>query len=308
MFEDDPDSLGTDSINTDIIRDELSALQPYYDWQVHLEDVNPIDDEARRAFRIFTGVNMEDDCWNDFGDRFAELFCFFNANLDQYVPAYEEEDYVLPVFAFNTTQANMGEFFGLLGYADDNWTDGTQSFVFEFDTPELKEVGYGFTTTTIHEAGHHFALSHPHDGYDSAKGIDYGPGGEFYYVWVGDESSSIMQYLGLTNSFSKFDMDNIYRYEFAGYLNWSNDLLADILSHPDVDDVRDNLRRAETYGTKARNGFKKWDYLSAASNARLAYEQIATAADELGLLPDVQLLQIAPRYTWSHDGDWVRPR
>ena len=33
-----------------------------------------------------------------------------------------------------------------------------------------------------------------------------------------------MNYLGTSNGFGVFDHDNMGRYEFAGYLNWSNDL------------------------------------------------------------------------------------
>src|SRR5688500_16427761 len=97
MFEDDPKSLGTDWIDTDYIQSQLQSTFPYYNWQVELVDVNPIDEGARRALRIFAGLRERDDCWNDFGTPFAQLFCYFDLNLDKYVPAYEEGDYVLPV-------------------------------------------------------------------------------------------------------------------------------------------------------------------------------------------------------------------
>lgn len=308
MFEDDPNNLGTGIIDTDYIQSQLASLVPYYNWQVELVDVNPIDDDARRAFRIFTGLRQRDDCWNEFGTPFAQLFCFFNANLDRYVPAYDEEDYVLPIFAFNTTDARMGDLLGLLGYADDDWMTGTQTFIFEFDSPLLVELGYGFSTTTVHEVGHHISLSHPHDGYDSELGLDYGPGGEFYFVWVGDESDTVMHYLGLSNTFSQFDMDNLYRWEFAGYLNWANDLLDDILAHPDASNVQDNVAQAEAYAMQAIESFNHWDYLAAATNARLAYEQIAMAAAELGISIESKLLQVAPVMDAWEKGDWIRPR
>ena len=57
-----------------------------------------------------------------------------------------------------------------LGYADDNWLDGTQSGVFSFVSPGIVEAGYGLTTTMIHEYGHHSSMSHPHDGYDPDVG------------------------------------------------------------------------------------------------------------------------------------------
>lgn len=308
MFEDDPNSLGTDWINTDYIHSQLAGFAPYYNWQVQLVDRNPIDEQVRRAFRIFAGLRERDDCWNNFGTPFAQLFCFFDLNLDKYVPEYREVDYVLPIFAFNTTDARMGDQLGLLGFADDNWVDGTQSFVFEFDTAEARLLGYGFSSTTVHEAGHHFGMSHPHDGYDSELGLDYGPGGDFYFAWSGDESDTVMSYLGISNTFSQFDQDNFYRYEFAGYLNWANDLLDDILAHPDVANVQDNVAQAEAYAMQATASFDNWDYLAAATNARLAYEQIALAAAELGLTAptDEALLLAAPSQLAPHEGDPIR--
>ena len=38
--------------------------------------------------------------------------------------------------------------------------------MFNFVSPAIAE-NYGLTTTMIHEDGHHLAMSHPHDGYDS---------------------------------------------------------------------------------------------------------------------------------------------
>lgn len=308
VFEDDPKSLGTDSINTDFIRSELTNLAPYYNWEVNIVDVNPIDEGARRALRIFAGLRTRNDCWNEFGTPFAQLFCYFNLNLDKYIPEYDPEDYVLPIFAFNTTERNLGDQFGLLGFADDNWMDGTQTFVFEFGATEYRTLGYGFSTTTVHEGGHHFGMSHPHDGYDSELGIDYGPAGDFYFVWSGDESDSVMSYISLSSSFSVFDMDNLYRWEFAGYLNWANDLLDDILADPNAGEVQDNVAQAEAYAMQAIESFNNWDYLAAATNARLAYEQIALAAAELGITTpsDEALLLGAPNQMAPHVGDPIR--
>ena len=72
-----------------------------------------------------------------------------------------------------------------LGFADDNWIDGTQSIVFNFLSPGIIAAGYGLSTTAIHEYGHHVALSHPHDGYDYEQAVDYGSSGAtfFAYFW-----------------------------------------------------------------------------------------------------------------------------
>jgi len=309
MFEDDPASRGTDWIDRGYIRDRLSEFQPYYDWKTKLVDRRPIEPDAQRAFRIFAGVSLEEDCWVPFGDPFAELFCYFDENLGRYVPNYRRNDYVAPIFNFNTTEANLGDQFGLLGFADDNWTDGTQSYVFAFGAAAYRELGYGFTSTVVHEAGHHFGMSHPHDGYDSELGLDYGPADEFYFAWSGDESDTVMSYLGVTNRFGEFDQDNMYRWEMAGYLNWANGLLDDILAHPRANKVKSTLARAEGYARSAIGSFKKWSYLDAVAKARRAYEQVAKAAAELGIeAPTDASLRAAgiPSAAAPHEGDPIR--
>jgi hypothetical protein len=307
MFEDDENSQGTDWINHDYIQSEFSSFQPYYNWETNIADVDPIDDGARRALRIFAGIDQLDDCWNAFGDPFAQLFCYFNANRDQYVPAYDEGDYVLPIYAFNTTADSLGDQFGLLGFADDNWTDGTQTYVFEFDAAEYREAGYGFSTTTTHEGGHHFGMSHPHDGYDSELGIDYGPSGEFYFTWSGDESDSLMSYLAVSNTFSTFDADNMYRWEMAGYLNWSNALLAEIHAHPDANRVKNRLNRAENLASEAHKRFRDWRYLGAVRKAREAYLVLLEAASILGIDPATEAkLLFTPSTIPQHEGDPIR--
>jgi hypothetical protein len=296
MFEDDRNSSGLDWISTAITEDTFSLFQPYYDWQVHLEDNDPADRGVRRSLNIFNGLSDREDCWTEIGTPGAQLFCYFDEHYDNYVPAYGPEDYVATVFAFNTTDRRLGDNFGLLGFADDNWTDGTQTYVFEFGTATYRLFGYGFTSTTIHEVGHHIGLSHPHDGYDSELDLDYGPSSPFYYVWAGDESETVMSYLGISNVFGQFDRDNMYRYEFAGYLNWANDLLDDILAHPDVGSVRSLINEARAEARMARQGFRNWDYLTAASSARESFELVATAAEQLGIPvdPAVAQLRMAP--------------
>jgi hypothetical protein len=197
---------------------------------------------------------------------------------------------------------------GLLGFADDNWVDGTQSYVFEFDTAAYREIGYGFSITTIHEGGHHFGLSHPHDGYDSETGLDYGPEGPFYFAWSGDESNTIMHYLDLSDEFGQFDRDNMYRYEFAGYMNWANDLMDEVMQHPDVAKVKPLLNKARARAMLAVRAFQRWDYLRAASNARVVYELVVRAALMLGIepAPEPTMLRMMPSGQAPHEGDPIR--
>jgi hypothetical protein len=307
MLEDDPASLGADWINMQFVKAELSKFEPYYRWQTNLVDYNPIDAEAQRAFRIWADVLPEDDCWNDYGTTFAELFCFFDTNRDAYIPAYGDADYVAGIFSFNTTAENMGDELGLLGFSDDNWVDGTQSYVFTFDTDYYRSIGYGFSTTTVHESGHHFGMSHPHDGYDSETGVDYGPADDFYYAWSGDESNTIMHYIDLSDEFGQFDQDNMYRWEMAGYLNWSNDLLASILADPGAYKVKRYISDAQQDARRAIDSFNRWNYLSAAFSARQAYDDLSKAAAKLGLVTSMmQALRVAPNLTVPHEGDPIR--
>jgi hypothetical protein len=190
--------------------------------------------------------------------------------------------------------------------------DGTQSFVFTFGAEVYRQLGFGFTSTVVHEAGHHIGMSHPHDGYDSELGLDYGPEDDFYFAWSGDESDTVMQYTAVTNRFGEFDQDNMYRYEFAGYLNWANGLVDDILAHPRANRVMDRLDRAEELARKATKAFKAWRFLAAASHARRAYVQVARAAMRLGIETPSQAAAAALQRAGGrnagvpHEGDPIR--
>jgi hypothetical protein len=309
MFEDDPGDSGLNWITTDHIKEELHKFQPYYKWKVVLEDNDPIDPGAEKAFRIFTYLDLGPDCWQAYGTRFAQLFCYFDGNLGTYVPAYKPKDYVGEVFAFNTTDANMGAQLGLLGFADDNWVDGTQTYVFQFDTPWYRTLGYGFSDTTVHEFGHHVGMSHPHDGYDYEDDSHIGPGDDFYFIWSGDESNTVMSYISLSAGFSQFDKDNMYRWEMAGYINWANELLADILAHPDADEVQGLLDRADKAASAALSNFANWKYSRAVRKAQRAYNLITKAAERLGIPAGRPVYGIefkAPTSEAPHEGDPIR--
>ena len=227
------------------------------------------------------GLSSEPGCWEAFGDPFAQLFCFFTEHLSDYVPAYPPRDYVAPIFAFNTTEAGLGEQFGLLGFADDNWVDGTQTFVFAFDADVYREFGYGFTGTTVHEVGHHIGMSHPHDGYDPETGVDFGAEGEFYFAWAGDESDTVMHYLTLSNQFGEHNRDNMYRWEAAGYLNWANALAGAIIESPQAPRVFLKLVAADALAAVAKAKLERWDFLNAVERARASYLTLVAAADEI---------------------------
>jgi hypothetical protein len=69
------------------------------------------------------------------------------------------------------------------------------------------------------------------------------------------------------------------RWEIAGYLNWSNALVADVLGNDDADRVRPLILAADALAARAQTRFKNWRYLEAVADARGAYSLLVTAAD-----------------------------
>lgn len=283
MFEDDPNSNGLDWIKPSYIKKTMKQFQPQYKWKVALKD-QPLVQPMKKAFRIFAGLSGASDCWNTYGDTFAELFCKVEQNRNAYLPAIKpNKNYVGGIFAYNTTAANLGSQFGLLGYADDDWVSGTPSYVFEFDTSEYREFGYGFSTTTTHEFGHHVGMSHPHDGYDSESDVDYGPTGDFYYAWSGDESFTIMQYLALANQFGWFDRDNMSRFLVGRYITRSAEIGAQVRGATSDGAALELLNSAEGDLAATRDAYNAMNYELAVTHAKAGFERIYRAANLAGL-------------------------
>ena len=186
---------------------------------------------------------------------------------------------------------------GFLGYADDNWVDGTQSFVFSFVSQGVVDSGYGLTTTQIHEFGHHFGMSHPHDGFDSETGIDYEPTGPFFLAWAADESNSIMSYIDLNWDFSQFDRDNAARHQAAGFIINANVVAGRILRSRDSRKAAHDLEAADAAVGQAKSAMAAHDYNAAWRAARSAYESVLRGADRADV-----------RVTASHNGWAVLPR
>lgn len=283
MLQDDPKSNGLDWIDKEYVQKSLSMFEPDYKWSMVLKD-QPLKGGARKAFRIFAGVKTADDCWNAYGDTFAELFCYFDANRNSYLPKPKAEaDYVGGIFAFNTKAKKLGSQLGLLGFADDDWMSGTPSYVFEFDSAYYRSLGYGFSTTTVHEFGHHIGMSHPHDGYDSGTGIDFGPAGDYYFAWSGDESNTIMHYLDLSGTFGWFDADNMNRFMVGRYLTRASEIAAGIKEAGAADEARALLDAANAKMDAARRAYRQMDYARAATEARGAFDRVFRAAENAGL-------------------------
>lgn len=298
-------SSGTEYIDRDFVLRHLQSIEPYYDWQVVVDD-QQISPDALRALQVFGGLidvnSLPDDdpvaCAKAY-TAFGALFCYFNQHRDEYIPAYAPNDYVAEVFAFYLNEENLIDQFGVVAFADNDYATGTQTYVFGFSDPVYRAAGFGFSGVTTHELGHHIGLSHPHDGYDPASDVDYGPTGPFYFAWNGDFSASIMGYLFVSFAFDQFNRDNLYRYETAGYLNKANALLAAVLAAPNAGRVTGLLKQADHEAKVAESAFDEWRYLTAVTAAYRTYNTVRTAAVQLGVPTEPVQTLLAPGITPS---------
>jgi hypothetical protein len=204
---------------------------------------------------------------------FANLFLYSAFTLDQ--TRNGGGDYEGMLFNY-VTEDNRDS--GILGFADDNYVDGTQSGIFSFLSPIITTLGYGLTTTQIHEFGHYIGMSHPHDGWDSELKKDYGPEGDFYFAWSGDQSNSIMSYVDLNWDFSQFDRDNFNRFHAGGYIVNANAIAEDVLASPNASLGLAELDLADVEVGLAKSSLLVHDYVAVFDHARLAYLHARRAA------------------------------
>lgn len=120
---------------------------------------------------------------------------------------------------------------------------------------------------------------------------DFGPGDEYHFVWSGDESNSMMSYIDLNWDFSQFDRDNMNRYMTSAYLNQANQVLADVVASPRVDEVTGLLANADDHAADALADYDAMDYADAAHDAKAAYDAVLAAAAEINVPVEPQAWQ-----------------
>lgn len=253
------------------------------------EDIK-FDGDWNRCYKQFVSDKV---CYNDLHPGYAAFGGFVNMFL---VSARHHEEFLdgTPAYEAGLVNWSIGtppKQPGLLGFADDNWLDGTQSGVFSFVYPAAVAAGYGLTTTMIHEYGHHSSMSHPHDGYDPGTGVDFGPGGETFFAWLGDESNSMMSYIDLNWDFSQFDRDNSARHHAAGYAKIANIVADDLVGIPAA---AAKLAEADTALTTAQTAFATHNYTTALQFARQGYEKVVEGAGLAGVP-----VEIVEPSTWT---------
>jgi len=254
---------------------ELSDLR----WRNKLDfDDQDLPYDAK-AQECYVGQLDGESCYPESGlPGDANLFLYNRENLARTQDDAGQVDYELPVFNY---AVGPGVDTPALGFADDDWATGDQSYVFTFISPEIVESGYGLTTTQIHEVGHHLGMSHPHDGYDSETGVDYEPSGDTFFAWAGDENNSMMSYIDVNWDFSQFDRDNSDRFLTAAYWEAANRLVATVPSSRS----RADLLAADTLLGLSKAAFAKHEYRAAYALSESAYYRVVAAAKKAGVDP-----------------------
>ncbi len=266
MFENATDVgyWGKDWFDPEIVEQVYEDFEPHKEWRVTFSDRNLMDYPwLNTIFKNFAEGNPSL-YFPSFPDARLDfyIYYFLDVGLDPFLDeeASEWADYTIPVFAYAVTDDQMGVWWGLLGYADDDWTTGTQTFINAFNTPYITSIGYGFTSTIIHEVGHHVGCSHPHDGYDSEYDLHYSGSGYFYFVWSGDDVYSTMNYMANVGHFGVFDRDELYRNEGAMYMKAVKEMKLEInMDELSPQDKRD-VRKALEYWERAKSAFKVMEY------------------------------------------------
>jgi hypothetical protein len=291
-----PDRINLD-VNTVEGIDGVDASTEYQTPELILDEVSEVHDlpytidqqdlaYSGKAAECYVGLLNGTPCYRQYKNypAGANLFLFGAQSLGRLVDKSEYRQYQAVLLSYAVEDGGDFETSPpFLGFADDNYRNGTQSFVFSFLSPSIIGAGYGLSTTEIHEYGHHLNFSHPHDGYDYERDLDYGPSGEFQYAWSGDEQNSMMSYIDLNWDFSQFDQDNNDRFQAAAYLNNANSIAADIQASKKSGAAQTDLAAANRYATQAQAAIARHDYGATFQNARLAYESTLAGAQKAGI-------------------------
>ncbi len=215
-----------------------------------------------------------------FGWYPADLQAWFLDHRMQYLDG--SAGYELPVFYFNLPP-DLADIAWAIGYAEGGVSDHLyQSQVYLFDLPLLRELNMGMTQTMTHEAGHHLALAHPHDGGDIEAEVLFSPVNAFYFAWTGDESSSVMSYYRDEDDFGQFDLDNMNRFLTGSQINLANAILGEVYEHPRAGEEAGTILTADVYARIALIEYQRMNYEAAARYSRVAAKLVISLAERLG--------------------------
>jgi hypothetical protein len=210
----------------------------------------------------------------------SNLFVHNALTLDRVLDDGSSVDYEVAGLNYVPPSAELGG--GWYAWADDNQWDGTQSMTHNVIGPQWIGTG-GLTDILVHEFGHHFGLSHPHDGFDWEEDREFSSDGEFLFAYVGDETNSVMSYLHNNNEFSQFDRDNMNRWLTAAYLTQLNTITRQVLASSGAPRATELLLRSDDAVGEAKEAFASHRYLDALGSAKAAHALGVQAAREAGV-------------------------
>jgi hypothetical protein len=284
VFEGDPNTNGVALVHPNLVLAQLRRLQPYAPITMSVRDL-PLTGGALTAYGIGSLASVTPDCWNSFADPFSEFFCYFIGNYPSYFPT-ATANVVIPEVGF-TVADNPTQRLGFVGNTDDNYATGTPSLIEMFDDAPLRAANdaYAYTLLATHETGHFLGLSHPHDGQDPAQLIDFGPDGDYFVAWAGDESDSVMSYLPGNLSFDVFDIENLARSTYAREATSADYYAGVLLAQPPNARVYQLLTQADGnfHAADAAVRSERWPEAGAEANA--GFLDIERALQIDGLLP-----------------------
>ena len=284
IFEGDPNTNGLALVHPSLVVAQLQRLQPYVPISMSVQDL-PLTGGALNAYEIGSLANITPDCWNTFGDPFTEFFCYFRGNYPSYFPT-TTQSVVIPEVAF-TVADNPTQRLGFVGNTDDDYATGSPSLIEMFDDAPLRASnhGYAYTLLATHETGHYVGLSHPHDGEDPEQLIAFGPDGDYFVAWTGDESDTVMGYLPGNLSFDVFDIDNLARSLYAREATAADYEAGVLLAQPPNARVYQLLALADGNFQVADAAVRAERWLDAGTQANTGFLDIERALQIDNLLP-----------------------
>lgn len=269
-----------------VFRNAVQAAVPHSRLHVHVAQRDVTGGRAAPCFAGFEAAHYGVGCfaerpYPDWANPFVHTVMERDALLtDPTEPDYQTaiQNYVPRSDAWQTYPVTS-----CWAFADDNWRDGTQSFVVNH-LPSWCLDYLGFTDLSIHEFGHHIGLSHPHDGFDHHSGRAYSSyQDDLQFVAVGDQVNSMMSYLWVNNEFSQFDRDNMNRWTAAAYVTQVNTLAERLLSAPPASGGRAALLRADELVGKTKRAFAAHDYAAAVRHGGAAYDVVLRTLRAAGI-------------------------
>lgn len=285
MFDLVPGLDGSQFLQPDYVTQRLQRLQPWRRFTSTSQRIQGLPlSEAQAAYEAWLAW-----WFSGFTDNSQSIYpndpdnSTFAGDLLVYTRKYRDQlfttgsdPFQLPVLAFSLPDPDAAWLYGFT-YPDEKLD---RAVTCSLTTPiERLYVGYGLTTTTVHEVGHQLGLRHPHD----PPGVGGVPSGADYYMWTGSESNTMMSYIDTNWDFGQFDEDVMARNMTAAYINDANLRLGGLVGVRLPPAATSKLAAADGLATAALANYRAMKYQSAATKAAAADRLVLEAARLAGV-------------------------